>query len=364
MRIQRLDGLRAIAVGAVALHHHLLLRGGWIGVELFFVLSGFMITTILRRDRRDEMYWKRFYTRRATRILPPVLSLIALVAVYYHPPVRSLLVYIFFMGNFANLTRWGMSPQLGLLWSLAVEEHFYLLFPLAVRYLDRRKLMTLLALVIVVEPALRLIGTSFVQTYIPIYAWTFFRMDGLAMGAMLAVLNEDERAIAWLRRWSGGFALLFAGIFGALSFWMPVHFDREANTHLFNSLGYSLVAVTSMSVIAYILLHPTVIPSRILQSRPLVFIGSISYGLYLWHISIMLIVMRATHLSITPVSFSHRATVFALSFTASMIFCWVSFRFYEKPIMAWGHRISAQAVSMESPGDLAPSAAVSGEGIG
>src|ERR1035437_1333738 len=141
MRIQRLDGLRAIAVGAVVLHHHLLVSGGWVGVELFFVLSGFMITTILRRDRKDPAYWKRFYIRRATRILPPVMALILLVAVYYQPPVRSLLVYIFFLGNFANLTRWGMSSQLGLLWSLAIEEHFYLMFPFAVRYLERSRLI-------------------------------------------------------------------------------------------------------------------------------------------------------------------------------------------------------------------------------
>jgi peptidoglycan/LPS O-acetylase OafA/YrhL len=335
MRIQRLDGLRAIAVVAVALHHHELLSGGWVGVELFFVLSGFMITRVLRRDRKDPMYWKRFYIRRATRILPPVLLLIALVAVHYRPPVRSLLMYLFFMGNFSDLTRWGISPQLGLLWSLAVEEHFYLLFPFAVWYLERKKLMVFLALVIVLEPIARLVGTSYVHSYISIYAWTFFSMDGLAMGAMLALLTEDARATALLTRWSGVCALVFAGIFAGLWFAQPAHFNREANTHLFNSAGYSLVAVTSLFVIAYLLLHSDVAPSRLLALRPLVFIGTISYGLYLCHITVMLIVMKTTGLPMRH--------VFPLSFSVAVLCSWLSFRFYEKPLMAWGHRISASA---------------------
>ena len=136
---------------------------------------------------------------------------------------------------------------------------------------------------------------------------------------------------------------------------MPGRFDRETDTHLFNSFGYSLIAVVSMCVIAYVLLYPKVIPCRILASRPFVFIGSISYGLYLCHISVMLVMMRITHLNLRH--------VFVPSIAAAIICSWLSFRFYETPIMAWGHRVAAKVGPARVPGDLPAPSAVPGETI-
>jgi peptidoglycan/LPS O-acetylase OafA/YrhL len=264
------------------LHHHTLLGGGWIGVELFFVLSGFLITGILRRDRDSELYWKRFYTRRATRILPPVLLMIFVVERIFHPPVSSVLMYTFFLSNFVSSSSHGIF-ELGMLWSLAVEEHFYLLFPIAVRFLPRDPLMKLLAAVIVVEPLLRFAATEYVKNYIPIYFWTCFHLDGLAMGAMLALLLEDVKAETWLRKWSGIFMIGIGSAFVAISLLFPNHFERTANGHLFNLFGYSLISATSLFIVAFVLLHPKALMSRILETGPFVFIGTISYGLYLYH---------------------------------------------------------------------------------
>jgi peptidoglycan/LPS O-acetylase OafA/YrhL len=332
MRIKSLDGLRAFAILAVMLHHHEIVRGGWIGVDIFFVLSGFLITSILRRDRLDPRYWSRFYIRRATRILPPVLLFTALASVYYHLPRHSVFLYSLFLGNFTNSTSRSV-VQLQMLWSLAVEEHFYLLFPLAVYRLNRSQLLKVLAAVVVLVPILRCLATPHLA-WDSIYYWTFFRIDGLAMGAALAVLTEDPRQVARLTRWAAPIAVGFASVFGLLSLSMPAQFERMADTRLFNTLGYSLVAASSVFLIAYLLVLPNSLFARVAAWKPLVFIGAISYGLYLYHLSVMSFLIHLTKLD--------EKRVFPISASAAILISWLSFRFFEKPIIAFGHRISGK----------------------
>ena len=327
MRIRSLDGLRAFAIIAVMLHHHEIIRGGWIGVDVFFVLSGFLITSILRRDRGDPKYWSRFYIRRVTRILPPVLLFTLLATFYYHLPRHSVVLYSLFLGNFTNSTSHAV-VQLQMLWSLAVEEHFYLLFPLAVYQLGRSQLLKVLAAVIVLVPVLRCLATPHLA-WDSIYYWTFFRVDGLAMGAALAVLTEDPLQVARLTRWAAPAALSFASVFGVLSLFLPVQFERMANTRLFNTFGYSLVAASSVFVIAYLLVVPNSVLARIFAWKPLVFIGAISYGLYLYHLSVMSFLIHLTRLD--------EKHVFPISASVAILISWLSFRFFEKPIIAFGH---------------------------
>ena len=121
MRIDSLDGLRGVAILAVLLYHHDLFDNGWMGVDIFFVLSGFLITGILRKESKDKFYWKRFYIQRATRILPPAL-LIVLLACLLAPGAKPLvcLGYLLTLGgvidlqkNYLNLplTQCGRSPS-------------------------------------------------------------------------------------------------------------------------------------------------------------------------------------------------------------------------------------------------------------
>lgn len=338
MRNLSLDGLRGIAIIAVILHHGSLFRGGWAGVDVFFVLSGFLITGILRRDRDSPGYWKRFYVKRASRILPPLLLLIAAVTIKTHPPARSVLAYVFFMGNFASFTRFGIY-DLGILWSLAVEEHFYLFFPFAVRYLSRRHLLQLLLAVIVVEPLVRYAATSHFSWYVPIYFWTCFRLDGLAFGAILAVFLEDANLAKVVKRAAAPVGILAGSVFIALSCWMPARFDREANSHLFNAVGYSLIGLMSACLVAHIVLFREGVVSRVLAWRPLVFIGAISYCLYLCHVEI---IMKVTTLGLRP--------AFPIGVAIAVLVSWVSFRFYEGPWIALGHR---QAQRIERSADPA-----------
>jgi peptidoglycan/LPS O-acetylase OafA/YrhL len=157
VRIERLDGIRAIAILMVILLHQGYMSFGWAGVDLFFVLSGFLITQILRRTRSESGYWSRFYLRRAARILPPMLLLLTLFCIFAkHIRWPMVLGYGFFSGNIVNVIGWGHSA-LAPLWSLAIEEHFYLVWPFLVLTFPRRSLIVLLATILLIEPALRML---------------------------------------------------------------------------------------------------------------------------------------------------------------------------------------------------------------
>lgn len=127
-RLPMLYGIRAIAILMVFAEHSLGLQMGWAGVDLFFVLSGLLITGILRRERSSNHYWRNFYLKRSARILPPVVLFLIGFAVPFRPRLHFLwLTYIFFGANFATVFFSNLGGHIGILWSLAIEEHFYLL---------------------------------------------------------------------------------------------------------------------------------------------------------------------------------------------------------------------------------------------
>lgn len=334
-RILRLDGLRSIAVVGVMLYHSNIIRAasiGWIGVDLFFVLSGFLITQILRQEREKPQYWRRFYIKRATRILPPLLLLLIFVAFVNHHPIPHLIQYLLFAGNFPQI--FGQSvPELVILWSLAVEEHFYLLFPFAVKFLTRETLLKVLTGIVILEPILRGIATLFLVNWFEIYTWTFFRIDGLCFGAMLALWKEDPACVAWLRRWSGKYAFVILTTFLVLWKVDPSQFLRWRNSLLFNTLGYSMLAGGFMFFLAYVYFKETSILSRLLGTRPVVFIGTISYGLYLFHPRVEDFVDQF-HMN--------KLAAFVTFFVGSFLVCAVSFYAVERPIIRFGKSIANQ----------------------
>jgi len=148
--------------------------------------------------------------------------------------------YSLFLGNAMNITR-SANEFFLVLWSLAVEEHFYIFWPFAVKFLQQRTLITLVTCVLLIEPILRAAFTPYIQGE-TIYYLTPFRLDSLAAGSLLALLTESVFAENWLRRWS------ITGIFSAVSLYalirliMP-NFSRDQNSVSFNSIGYSLVTV-------------------------------------------------------------------------------------------------------------------------
>jgi peptidoglycan/LPS O-acetylase OafA/YrhL len=199
-RLPELDGIRALAILAVLATHffatdataqaggalhgvaktlYLVAGHGWLGVDLFFVLSGFLITGILLDTREKATYFRDFWLRRALRILPLVFTVVTILAVIYRPHWLYVLMAFFFSVDLAQLFGLG-NRAMGPMWSLAVEEQFYLLWPFLVLWLPRRVFAWVTLAVIIAEPLLRM-------TFQGALDLPWFRVDGLAMGAFIAV---------------------------------------------------------------------------------------------------------------------------------------------------------------------------------
>jgi len=357
-RLSQLDGLRAIAILMVIAQHCGLLALGWAGVHLFFVLSGFLITGILRRARHDASFWVPFYVKRATRILPPLLPFYLFCALTITLSRKSLwLAYIFFGANIVQSFPHVAVNELTVLWSLAVEEHFYFLWPFAVRSMRRGTLLIFLVALLVFDPIARAVATPHLSGWSPIYFLTCFQLDGLAAGSMLALLVESEACRVWLRRYAGVLALFAAVAFAACS--LNKSFVRENNSVFFNSVGYSLVVLLFASVLVYLFLKPESMPSRMLSTRPIVFVGAISYGLYLYNGPITHTVQRFGPHAVHQGRVNAVAT--ALGLAAAVLVSWMSFRFYESPIVRWGR---SRAAEIAGPGhrgvDFMPQAPTGG----
>jgi peptidoglycan/LPS O-acetylase OafA/YrhL len=260
-RVPALDGLRAIAILGV-LGYHLVphrMPGGYLGVDLFFVLSGFLITSLLMK----ETDLKRFYLRRALRILPPLVVAVALAALFADPkaPVEprhvaaSLLFY-------ANLMPFSDMPLMGHLWSLAVEEHFYALWPLLFMFAPRWRNTALITAVIgglAVRVALLVFADDEAA-----YKCTAARVDALAMGCLLA-LHKPPQVPLWAA----------AAAFGAIG----AMFLFAKWTHpVMPSVGLTAIALLAVVVLRS-MRHPLIASAL----SPIAWIGRRSYGLYLYH---------------------------------------------------------------------------------
>jgi peptidoglycan/LPS O-acetylase OafA/YrhL len=331
-RISRLDGIRAIAILLVFARHLGVLHCGWIGVDLFFVLSGFLITGILRRGRTSGSSWSTFYLKRACRILPPLLLCFIGAALVTPIPIHRGIWYALFAANIALAAHPKEAGALVVLWSLAVEEHFYLLWPLAVRSLNRSRLIKLCVAILCAEPVLRGIATLFVHHFEPIYYLTIFRLDGLAAGALLALAIEEGAAVAHLKRWSGTWTVTLLAV---LACSMRIKsFGREQNSVAFNSIGYSLLVACCFFLVTYVYFQQESLLSWVLAMRPIVFLGTISYGFYLFH----LIVFEAVKQFASTHDLGNPHHLLAMPvFAIAVLLSWLSFVAYERPIIRWGH---------------------------
>lgn len=344
--IDSLDGVRGIAILLVLSMHGGWFDNGWIGVDLFFVLSGFLITGILRRTRIEPFYWRRFYIKRATRILPPLfLGIAVTVLLWPHLSPIAVAGYMLSLGNVVDMTRFTIYP-LGHLWSLSVEEHYYLLWPFVVLWLPRRQLQWVLIAIVTAVPLGRLVFTYLLPRHEPyaIYLLTPFRIDGIALGSLLALLLEQRPWQERLAKYSAaGTVIACAAYLGLRAVLGHGHFSPYVYSPIFNSIGYSLVALIAFFLIAYACLRPNAIPTRILRNRLLTTLGAISYGLYVYSWIVLVLIRRSFPLlSDLQAGLIHIAVAVPLSA--------VLFKYCERPITDWGRRVAAQ---LAAKGDVA-----------
>ena len=290
-RIRQLDGLRAVAILSVIVHHCLGIPLLWVGVDIFFVLSGFLITGILlRRKEEPRGYYSQFYFRRLFRIQPAyVLSIILYGTLitwrYFHP-----WPYFAFFGMNIQLFFWDF--PLGLpVWSLAVEEQFYLLWPTVVLLVSERSLLRVSFAVILATPLLRFLCTPLFPDQRQIYMLTPFRADLLCAGAALAILWAHRSArfeeICRKRAWVG-VVLGFGSLAGLYLF--PI-FRLSSNTRWGNSIDYTLSLIGSISLLGWTLAGRGVL-HKVLTWGPMMYIGQISYTMYLVHQIVQLVLER------------------------------------------------------------------------
>lgn len=290
--ISSLDGLRGTAVLMVVFFHYFPRQGlgllsapaglGWIGVDLFFVLSGFLITNILYEQRGTDHYFRNFYMRRLLRLAPLYYFLFALVLVltpflqiHWKPMQFGSLLY---GSNFVfsqNIDLAKLGPfQFFHTWSLSVEEQFYLIWPWLVggRW-SRETLRKICIAGIVAAPLLRLV---LLQTTLPpiwIYTSLPMRMDSLLMGALLALSPRPSlRAV----RVAACVAVVLVGIA------VGVGHSTVFQSRPMEGFGYSALAILAASLLT-MSLDPTTMAHRVFSWKVLRFYGKYSYGLYLWH---------------------------------------------------------------------------------
>lgn len=306
-RFPALDGIRGVAVAMVFAFHYgggakggMLLSAmnklrleGWMGVDVFFVLSGFLITGILYDTRDDSGYFRRFYARRVLRTAPvfyaAALVLLLLTAVFLYRWHPMHLLFLVYLGNFpADLTPalyqiHARTPAadvyIGHLWSLCVEEQFYLLWPMLVWMVrDRLKLLWTAIGLSVIAFLLRCwmvfggvdLRGGWLLKMLP------FKMDALLIGAVLALVMRGNRA----PRWQQGCKWLLVCAGGAIAVLAVVVGDQY--DHWMPTIGFTLIALTSAGLVGCAL-DPRSVVYRVLMLRPLRLMGRYSYGFYVYH---------------------------------------------------------------------------------
>lgn len=290
--VTSLDGVRGIAVLSVVMFHFLQRQGvgylgvlascGWIGVDIFFVLSGFLITSILYEQRGAENYFRNFYMRRILRLFP--LYYFLFLGTFLLTPLFDIhwklghLAMLFYGANFvlpfdSSLSIIGPFDFFHV-WSLAVEEQFYMIWPWLVgSRLKRGTLQNICLAGIFVAPALR-----FLLLHVDVQPWFIYqslptRMDSLLVGAALALIPLPSLRTA---RIVGAAALL---VYGLLTWWGHSMFFLSRPIQ---GAGYSALALLSGSLLV-LSFYPTTIVHRVCSWSVLRFYGKYSYGLYLWH---------------------------------------------------------------------------------
>ncbi|GAB3886567.1 acyltransferase [Terrabacter terrigena] len=318
--VPALDGLRGIAVALVVCAHVVPgFTAGRVGVDVFFVLSGYLITTILLREwtARGRIDLRAFYLRRLLRLGPPLAVVLAayilatpvwvsrgvtleqLTTVWVAAATYTWNLLIVGLGVLPT----GAAGALSHLWSLGQEEQFYLVFPLVLVLVLRRRsqprvlLRALLGLAVVMLLLYVLTAGTLFAEFGPVT-----RGFGLLVGSALAVGRWGGQAYA-VRRWLALGAVLVVGIVitGAVLRWLPGDADIPA------------AVCVAVLVIAHVTGHGEGALSRLLAFRPLVWLGLVSYSLYLWHLPLVVLAADVWHLGSLGVAAFALPTALALA---------------------------------------------------
>lgn len=378
-RVPEFDGVRGVAILLVVFEHFVWMGSaadgggfvlrvirfafplGWTGVDLFFVLSGFLLGGILMDHRGSANYFKVFYIRRFCRIFPLYylwLGLTLLLLGWLFParsgpgwwaamfengdlPGFPKWGYALFLQNFWSAKTYLFGPAwLMVTWSLAVEEHFYILLPLALRYLIPRKPIGTLICVIALVPLFR----TFLFLRHPeifVYVLSPCRADALLLGVLCAYLVRDE---GWRRRLECHrdrlylvFTILFLGMI-YLTVLAKGRTMSSIDSFEMVTFGFSWIALFYACFLVIVATHRTGPMAGLMRVGLLRHFGIIAYGIYLIHLPLLHIafgLILGTHY--LPLTTFTAAAITLLAFLVTWLLAALSWNFLERPIIRWGH---------------------------
>ena len=363
VRIPALDGLRGLAILSVMLHHFVLYGGpqplgvvdrafyrvmysGWFGVDLFFVLSGFLITGILVDTRRHTRYFRTFYVRRALRIFPLYYGFLLLwfwlipavvnVDDNYREIIQEQGWYWLYVTNihFA-IDDWHNHFVIGHFWSLAIEEQFYLLWPICVFFLrDRILILAAFGMMVIALAARFVLGEAGFIT--AAYVSTPARLDALASGIIIALVVRQPGGLARLQRWAPAVALLTGSSLVLVFLWQG---GLSTESPLVYTVGFTMLAIFFAALLTVAVVSgPGTMINRFLSDPRLRLFGAYSYGLYVFHHPIAFYLSKYVVSIQSFPTVGHSQLLGQCSFAViagilSFIPAWLSWHLYEAKIL-------------------------------
>ncbi len=355
--IPEYDGVRGVAISMVIIWHcinnliadkHnlvskfiLLVTGNfWSGVDLFFVLSGFLLGSILLKQRGSKNYFKTFYLRRICRIFPLYYCYLIIYYLLLHSGVQYTMPWVFsntlpfwsyasftqniLMAKYFTLGSHAMEPT----WSLAVEEQFYLLLPLVIFFLRGKKLLLLVVIASAAALYFRLTAANWIASFASLHT----RADALLLGVLAAYLSTNQLAKQFAENHLGKLYMLcyaMLGLFFAGSF-------RMITINYY--LNFSLLSIFYSLVIVLISIDKKSWLVNFLQNKALGHIGRISFGIYIYHYFILGVVHYLLLHEAPQISTITNLLVTLLALLVLYLFSFLSYHLFEKKIIAFGHR--------------------------
>jgi peptidoglycan/LPS O-acetylase OafA/YrhL len=392
-RIPELDGLRGIAVLFILCFHFLDVPGGppasslsrfqrlfsmdWIGVNLFFVLSGFLIGGILLNVRKSPSYFRTFYIRRFFRIVPLyyiwIFGYVLLVATAGNqlssheataPQAHiSLARQFFFVQNFAFDQNVGLAfAWFAATWSLAVEEQFYLVSPFLVRFLSTRSLSMVLGSAVLAAPFIRFFVRSHMSHgSLMAYALTPCRVDDLAFGILVAIAWRNPSVRQWLSSHVAAIHSLLGFLFiGAIGWWK---WEPDLYRVAMQWVGYTWIGLFFTVLLLAVLVRPASLLGWVTRMRWLRELGKVSYCAYIIHMTVNLF----CHILITGNApqisnwYGALATLCAVVLTYAI--AKLSWIFFENPLLRYGHKFRYSEPPIVAQGVEVPATALDSERV-
>ncbi|MBC8034026.1 MAG: acyltransferase [Chitinophagaceae bacterium] len=354
--IKSLDGLRAIAILLVMTYHAELTHFGWIGVQFFFVLSGFLITGILWNEKFKpaprSFKLKKFWVRRSLRIFPLYYGYILAIGIcflLFNFPSYYTTYFPYLVTYTVNYTRllpgWQGNPLFTHLWSLSIEEQFYLLFPLIILFTPAKHIPKLLVVIMIVSPSVRFLlgeyykarGYSANVVANVVNFNTLSHLDAFCTGGIIPILSLDKRIrkpgtvflVAALIAITAGL-VNYANSAHAGNYWEDLGWNHWQTGNYQHVWMYTMINILGASVILMLVSsHSQQLmkyPKRVLEHRWMVRIGQISYGMYLFHWLILVYVFNKI---LQPETYLSKALIFIPYVITVYLFSEVSYRLYE-----------------------------------